>query len=137
MVSEGNYQRVKSSGIVTPCSLVEAYRRTSIFKAGYLAKEETSKKQSAGLAYSSTLKTEAIRSSEISVDFYRSTRRYVPQARTLHSYRCEHPKSMFAVTVLRRAHHCAQPEPLKSSSQPHPVIVPSVKWYSCFPDIMY
>jgi hypothetical protein len=41
------------------------------------------------LAYSSTLKMEATRSSETSVDFYRTTWRYIPEDRTLHNYICE------------------------------------------------
>jgi hypothetical protein len=36
------------------------------------------------LAYSSTLKMEAKGSSEMSVDFQRTTRRYTPEDRTLH-----------------------------------------------------
>jgi hypothetical protein len=38
------------------------------------------------LAYSSTLKMEAICSSETSVDFQRTTWRYIPEDRTLHMY---------------------------------------------------
>jgi hypothetical protein len=37
-------------------------------------------------AYSSTLKMEAICSSETSVDFQRATRRYIPEDSTLHPY---------------------------------------------------
>jgi hypothetical protein len=44
-------------------------------------------------AYSSTLKMEVIRSSETSVDFQRTTGRYIPEDSTLHSHRCEHFKS--------------------------------------------
>jgi hypothetical protein len=36
------------------------------------------------LVYSSTLKIEAIRSSELSVHFHRNTWRYIPEERTLH-----------------------------------------------------
>jgi hypothetical protein len=45
------------------------------------------------LAYSSTLKMEATCSSEMSVDFYRTTRIYVPEDTTLHNHRCENLKS--------------------------------------------
>jgi hypothetical protein len=38
---------------------------------------------------SSTLKTEATCSSEALVDFQRSTRRYIPEDRTLRNHRCE------------------------------------------------
>jgi hypothetical protein len=38
------------------------------------------------LAYSSTLQMEAVCSSETSVDFQRTTRRYIPEDRTLHPY---------------------------------------------------
>jgi hypothetical protein len=44
-------------------------------------------------AYSSTVKMETISSSETSVDFKRTTRRYVPQDSTLHDHRCENLKS--------------------------------------------
>jgi hypothetical protein len=37
----------------------------------------------------STLKMEAIFSSETSVDFQRTTRRYIPEDGTLHNHRCE------------------------------------------------
>jgi hypothetical protein len=40
-------------------------------------------------AYSSTLKMEAMCSSETSVDFQRTTRRYIPEDSTLHNNRCE------------------------------------------------
>jgi hypothetical protein len=41
------------------------------------------------LAYSSTLKMEAIYSSEASVNFQRTTRRYIPENVTLHNNRYE------------------------------------------------
>jgi hypothetical protein len=44
-------------------------------------------------AYSSTLKMEAIWSSETSVDFQRTTQRYIPEHSTLHNRRCENLKS--------------------------------------------
>jgi hypothetical protein len=44
------------------------------------------------LAYSSTLKMKAIRSSEMSVDFYRTTQAYIPEDSTLHSHLCENLK---------------------------------------------
>jgi hypothetical protein len=45
------------------------------------------------LAYSSIQKMEAISSSETSVDFQRTTRRYIPEDRILHNHRCENFKS--------------------------------------------
>jgi hypothetical protein len=36
---------------------------------------------------------EAIFSSETSVDFQRTTRRYIPEGSTLHNHRCENLKS--------------------------------------------
>jgi hypothetical protein len=39
-----------------------------------------------------TLKMEAKSSSETSVDFQRTTRRYIPEHRTLHNHRCENLK---------------------------------------------
>jgi hypothetical protein len=44
-------------------------------------------------AYSSTLKMEAICSSETSVGFQRTTWRYIPEDSTLHIHRCENLKS--------------------------------------------
>jgi hypothetical protein len=44
-------------------------------------------------AYSSTLKMEAIFSFETSVDFQRTTQRYIPGGSTLHNHRCENLKS--------------------------------------------
>jgi hypothetical protein len=44
-------------------------------------------------AYSSTLKMEAICSFETSVEFQRTTRRYIPEDSTLHNHRCETLKS--------------------------------------------
>jgi hypothetical protein len=43
--------------------------------------------------YSSALKMEATCFSKISVDFQRTTRRYIPENSTLHSQRCENLKS--------------------------------------------
>jgi hypothetical protein len=44
-------------------------------------------------AYSSTLKMESTCYSEASVDFQRTTRRYIPEDRTFHNHRCENLKS--------------------------------------------
>jgi hypothetical protein len=44
-------------------------------------------------AYFSTMKMEAICSSETSVDFQRTTRRHTPEDSTLHYHRCENLKS--------------------------------------------
>jgi hypothetical protein len=46
-------------------------------------------KQSSSLAYTSALKIQAICSSETSVDFHRTSRRYIPEDGTLHNHRCE------------------------------------------------
>jgi hypothetical protein len=45
------------------------------------------------LNYSSTLKMEAIRSSETSGAIQRTTRRHIPEYDTLHNHRCENLKS--------------------------------------------
>jgi hypothetical protein len=45
------------------------------------------------LADFSTLKMEATRSSETSVQFTRATRRHIPEDGILHSHRCENLKS--------------------------------------------
>jgi hypothetical protein len=44
------------------------------------------------LAFSSRLKMKAC-SSETAVDFQRTTRRYIPEGRILHNYRCENIRS--------------------------------------------
>jgi hypothetical protein len=44
-------------------------------------------------AYSSTPKIDAIFSSEMSVNFQRTTQRYIPEDRTLHNHRCENLNS--------------------------------------------
>jgi hypothetical protein len=44
-------------------------------------------------AYSSTLKMEAICSSETIVDFHRAACRYIPEERIIHKQRCESLKS--------------------------------------------
>jgi hypothetical protein len=57
------------------------------------------------LVYSSTLKMEAIYSSETSVDSQRTEGRYIPEDRTLHNYRCENLKSCilyFSPIFIRR-----------------------------------
>jgi uncharacterized membrane protein len=42
---------------------------------------------------------EAICSSEKSIDFQRTTRRYIPEDRTLHNHRCENLKSYVLLTL--------------------------------------
>jgi hypothetical protein len=44
--------------------------------------------QAANFAYASTLKTEAISSSEMLVDFQQAMRSYIPLDRTLHERKC-------------------------------------------------
>jgi hypothetical protein len=51
-------------------------------------------------AYSSTLKMEAICSSEISVVIQRITRRYIPEDDTLHNHRCENLKSYVLICAI-------------------------------------
>jgi hypothetical protein len=48
-------------------------------------------------AYYSTLKMEVACSSEMSVEFQLTTRRYIPEDRTLHNHRCENLKSYMDV----------------------------------------
>jgi hypothetical protein len=45
------------------------------------------------LAFSSTLKLVAVRSSKISMNFYQTIRRYIPEDSTLHSHRYANLKS--------------------------------------------
>jgi hypothetical protein len=51
--------------------------------------------------YSSTLKMEAICSSETSVDSQRTKRRYIPEDSTLHNRRCENPRC-FCIYLFSR-----------------------------------
>jgi hypothetical protein len=48
----------------------------------------------------STLKMEAIFSSETSVDFHRTTRRYIPEDRTLYNHGCENLKSYITLAYI-------------------------------------
>jgi hypothetical protein len=65
-------------------------------------------------AYSSILKMEAISSTEMSVDFQRTARRYIPEDSTLRNKRCENlkpyrilPDTLFATNiVVPSAHVC-------------------------------
>jgi hypothetical protein len=50
---------------------------------------------------SSTLKMEAICSSETSVDTQRTTRRYIPEDDTLHNHRCENLKSYMFIYIFK------------------------------------
>jgi hypothetical protein len=55
-------------------------------------------------AYSSTMKMEAVRSSETSADTQRTTRSYIPEDSTLHNHRCENLKSyIFIYSLLNDA----------------------------------
>jgi hypothetical protein len=48
------------------------------------------------LAYFSTLKTVVTCSSETSVDFQRTTRRYISEDSTIHNHRCENLKILLS-----------------------------------------
>jgi hypothetical protein len=52
------------------------------------------------LVYSSTLKMEAIFSSETSLDFQRTTRLYIPVDRTLNNHLCEDLRSCIIYNIL-------------------------------------
>jgi hypothetical protein len=55
------------------------------------------------LGFSSILKMEGTCSSETSVDFQRTTKRYIPEARALHNHRCENLKSYNALFCFETA----------------------------------
>jgi hypothetical protein len=65
---------------------------------------ESDNRQQVGclMAYSPTLKLEAICSSETSADFYRIALRYIPEDFTLHSCRCENFKSSLEMRSMRK-----------------------------------
>jgi hypothetical protein len=76
---------------IMPCSLLKVNRhfgRTSHLHLQGRRICQARNQHKAGskqsLAYSSTLKVEATWYSEISVDFQRTTRRYIPEDKTLH-----------------------------------------------------
>jgi hypothetical protein len=86
----------------------------SIFRVKEYAKQVASKRQVAGrallaacfllvscLAYSLTVKMETICSSETSVDFHRTTWRYIPEDRTLRSpaVRTSTPTSIYLLHI--------------------------------------
>jgi hypothetical protein len=53
------------------------------------------------LVYSSSVKMEAKCSSETSVDFQGTTRRYIPEDDTLHNHRCENLRSYIFISSVR------------------------------------
>jgi hypothetical protein len=55
------------------------------------------------LAYHSALQIEATCSSETSVNFQRTTRRYIPEGRTLYNHRCENLNSYKAFGTIWRS----------------------------------
>jgi hypothetical protein len=83
---------------ITPCSPLNVNRR---FGGTYrLHLQDRKNKLSKSFVHAgfllglfSTLKMEAICSSETSVDVQRTTRRYIPEDSTLHDHRCENLKS--------------------------------------------
>jgi hypothetical protein len=90
-----------SFGAVTLCSSVEVYRR---FGGPYhlrLQGRRGGGKLVSCLAYSPTPKMEAIHSSETSVDFYHTTRCYVPEDSTLHSHGYENHKSNIYTQIFK------------------------------------
>jgi hypothetical protein len=70
-----------SGGYTEVCLL--GYNAVSSVETSYLSLLAIWTKLVSCLAYSSTLKMEATCSSETSVDFQRTTRRYIPEVRTL------------------------------------------------------
>jgi hypothetical protein len=58
------------------------------------------------LSYSSTLKMEETYSSETSVVFQRTTRRYIPEDRTPHNDRCENLRPYTILKPVVRAMTC-------------------------------
>jgi hypothetical protein len=99
---------------ITPCRPLKVYRRFGGTYRLYLQGRRISRASSgfppaftlvSCSAYSSTLKIEAICSSETSVDFQQTTRRYIPEDSTLHNHRCENLKSyiIFSVRIISQS----------------------------------
>jgi hypothetical protein len=81
---------------LTPCSPVKAngcFGGTCRLHLQGRARNQACFMLVSRLAYSSTLKMEAICSSETSVDVHRNARRYIPEDRALHNHRCNNLKS--------------------------------------------
>jgi hypothetical protein len=57
------------------------------------------------LAYFSTSKMATTGSSEASVGFQRTTRRYIPEDKTLHNHRCENLKSYNEIMIKNALTH--------------------------------
>jgi hypothetical protein len=105
---------------ITPCSPLNVNRRFGGKSCLHLQDRRINRarnRHEAGskffLAYSSTFKMDAICSSETSVDFQRTTRRYIPEDGTLHNHRCENLKSYreffcMEVALLNTGLYCRQ-----------------------------
>jgi hypothetical protein len=61
---------------------------------------------------------EAKCSSETWADFRRTTRRYIPEDRTLHSHRCENLKSYSSVVVVVPVHNI-RTDPMETGMDPY------------------
>jgi hypothetical protein len=93
------YWRVSSSGI---------WRRVVHWIAPDVSEERISTCLLAGLlSYSSTLKMEVIRSSEMSGAIQRTTRCHIPEDDTLHNHRCENLNSYSSNIIHRMKMSCA------------------------------
>jgi hypothetical protein len=76
---------------ITPYSPLSVNRRGHLLSRSFLAE----------LIFS-TLKVEAIYSSETSVDTQRTTRLYIPEDGTLHNHRCENLKSYICLVNFKQ-----------------------------------
>jgi hypothetical protein len=89
---------------ITPCSPLKVNRRFGETYSLHLQVRRISRARNQRdirwQAYSSTLKMEAICYSEMSVDFQRTTRRYIPEDRTIYNHRCENLKSCICFSCL-------------------------------------
>jgi hypothetical protein len=82
---------------ITPCSPLSVNRRFGgsyrLHLQGRKISQARNRCQAGSKENSGLLKTEATCFSEMSVDFKRTTRRYIPEDRNLHNHRCENLKS--------------------------------------------
>jgi hypothetical protein len=87
-------------GDITPCSPLSVSRRLGgTYRLHLQGRMPLASRWFLAQIIFSTVKMEAICSSEMSVDTQRTTRRYIPEIGTLHNHRCADLKSYKHINV--------------------------------------